>query len=233
MTAEFPRFEILPPAQLQLWPKLAPFRKLGFVLYGGTAAALRLGHRQSGDFDFFTDRDFQPDSLLRGFGLLSRAAVAQEALNTLTVFVPAAGRDEVKLSFFGGLGFGRIDQPSLTPDGVMEIASAADLLAHKLKVMLQRVEAKDYLDVDALLRSGGQTLAQGLAGARALYPNFPSQEAIKALTYFKGGDLQLLSNEVRERLVQAASGVRTIPTVEVVSARLGTGPDKGDSTRAN
>lgn len=29
---------------------------LGFALYGGTAIALRLGHRTSVDFDFFNDR---------------------------------------------------------------------------------------------------------------------------------------------------------------------------------
>ena len=164
-------------------------------------------------------RSFQSDSLLRNLPLLRQAAVAQEAPNTLTVFVPAAGPEGVKLSFFGGLGFGRLDQPTLTPDGVMEIASAVDLLAHKLKVILQRVESKDYLDIDALLRDG-QSLAGGLAGAQALYPNFPPQEAIKALTWFEGGDLQALAHSVRERLVEAASGIRSIPKAGIVSARL-------------
>lgn len=101
----------------------------------------------------------------------------------------------------------------------MEIASPADLLAHKLKVILQRVEAKDYLDIDALLR-GGQRLDRGLAGAQALYPQFPAQEALKALTYFKGGDLQLLTRDVCDRLVQAVSDTRIIPAAKIVSARL-------------
>jgi hypothetical protein len=48
--------EILPPAQQRLWPMLRPTAALGLVLYGGTAIALRLGHRVSVDFDFFTDR---------------------------------------------------------------------------------------------------------------------------------------------------------------------------------
>ena len=33
--------------------ELAPAPDLSFVLYGGTAVALRLGHRVSIDFDFF------------------------------------------------------------------------------------------------------------------------------------------------------------------------------------
>ena len=42
-----PRREILPPTQQELWTELLPTAELGFVLYGGTAIALRLGHRAS------------------------------------------------------------------------------------------------------------------------------------------------------------------------------------------
>jgi hypothetical protein len=48
-----PRIEILPAAQKEIWPQLAPAPDLSFVLYGGTAVALHLGHRVSIDFDFF------------------------------------------------------------------------------------------------------------------------------------------------------------------------------------
>lgn len=48
--------DILPMAQRRLWPQLGNAPKLGFVLYGGTAIALRLGHRDSVDFDFFSER---------------------------------------------------------------------------------------------------------------------------------------------------------------------------------
>lgn len=47
-----PRLDILPTAQRQVWPALSHASQLGFVLYGGTAIALRLGHRPSLDFDF-------------------------------------------------------------------------------------------------------------------------------------------------------------------------------------
>jgi hypothetical protein len=42
----------LPPAQARLWRELAALPD-PFVLYGGTALALHLGHRNSVDFDFF------------------------------------------------------------------------------------------------------------------------------------------------------------------------------------
>lgn len=46
--------EILPKEQRALWKELKPLQGMGFVLYGGTAIALRLGHRVSIDFDFFS-----------------------------------------------------------------------------------------------------------------------------------------------------------------------------------
>jgi hypothetical protein len=48
-----PKAAILPQAQQEIWPLLAPAAALSFVLYGGTAVALYLGHRTSVDFDFF------------------------------------------------------------------------------------------------------------------------------------------------------------------------------------
>jgi len=51
--------DILPPAQRRLWDTGLGVPR-HFVLYGGTALALRLGHRQSVDCDFFSAGDFLP-----------------------------------------------------------------------------------------------------------------------------------------------------------------------------
>jgi hypothetical protein len=42
-----PRLDILPTAQKEIWPDLSAAPRLSLVLYGGTAVALHLGHRQS------------------------------------------------------------------------------------------------------------------------------------------------------------------------------------------
>src|SRR5438874_247099 len=47
------RTDILPAPQREIWPLLAAASSLSFVLYGGTAVALHLGHRTSVDFDLF------------------------------------------------------------------------------------------------------------------------------------------------------------------------------------
>ena len=59
-----PRLGILPPSQRALWPKLVAVRER-FILYGGTALALHLGHRASVDFDFFSFQPFEVENLRR------------------------------------------------------------------------------------------------------------------------------------------------------------------------
>jgi hypothetical protein len=189
------------------------------VLYGGTAIALRLGHRISLDFDFFNDGPLRPAALTEHCPALARATVLQERIDTLTLLA-GAGDNVVKVSFFAGLGFGRVGEPEVTDDDVLLVASADDLLAHKLKVLLQRVEAKDYLDIVALLRAG-VALDRALASARAMYGTaFQPSECLKALTYFEGGDLHSLSHDVKEALISAASAVRDLPRATVVATRL-------------
>jgi len=214
-----PHLEVLPAAQREIWPLLAPSIGLGLVLYGGTAAALRLGHRNSIDFDFFTERLLDRDRLEGSFEFFGRSRLIQDRKDTLTILAPAPS-GTVKISFFGEITFGRIGIPDRAPDGAMEVASLLDLLATKLKVILQRIEAKDYRDVAAMLRSGLR-LESGLAAASALYrPAFQPSEAIKALASFEGGDLSTLDSRDRSTLIHAVSSVRHVPTIGVVSHSL-------------
>ncbi len=77
-----------------------------------------------------------------------------------------AGLTKAGFVLYGGtaivLRFGHRDG---TLDGVALLASPLDLLATKLKVLLQRAEWKVYQDVATLLASG-LALSDGLAGAR-------------------------------------------------------------------
>ena len=121
----------------------------------------------------------------------------------------------MKISFFGTLSFGRVGEPELTDDGIVQVASLDDLMATKVEVILQRIEAKDYQDIAAMI-SAGIGLAEGLASARALYgPAFQPSESLKALVYFEGGDLHRLTHEGRTLLIEAASSVRALPTVDI------------------
>lgn len=218
-----PKLARLPPEQKRLWPELRPGAELGFVLYGGTAISLHLGHRPSVDFDFFNDRALDKDAVRASFPFMELATVLQDARDTLVVSAPerhGRSRRHVKVSFFGGLPFGRVGDPLLTRDGVLEVASLDDLMAHKLKVILLRPEKKDYEDTAAMIRAG-RSVTRGLAAARVLFGKaFQPSAAVKALVFFEGGDLGALSRADRSTLISAASAVGPLPAVKLRSRSL-------------
>ena len=212
-----PKFEVLQPAQMQIWPRLIEV-PAQFVLYGGTAIALRLGHRTSVDFDFFSTEPFVPLELRASLGFLVGSEVLQVAANTLTVSI--LGKAPVKLSFFGGLKLHRVGQPEKTVDGVLKIASLLDVAACKAAVIQERAEAKDYLDLWAVMKSG-VSLAQILGAARTVYADqFSPMIALKAMSYFGDGDLSSLSQDARSFLTRVVSEVTEIPEIPATNGSL-------------
>jgi hypothetical protein len=221
MSSFKPHLEILPAAQKKIWPTLGWTAANRFVLYGGTAIALRCGHRASIDFDFFTHQPLNQSTILQELQKLGIAfQVVQDEKNSLTVVTEPGN---VRLSFFGGLGMGRVGVPTSTEDGFATVASELDLLGTKLKVIMQRAESKDYSDI-AQLMGAGVSLIQGLGAARALYGSaFAPAECLRALTFFDDGDLSRVDSETRNILrVEAAnaSKVFPIPSIEKISNQL-------------
>jgi hypothetical protein len=198
-----PKLNALPPAQLSLWPQLREVPS-NFVLYGGTGLALRLGHRASVDFDFFSPDPLDRRALER-LAFVRGAQVLQDEPDALTV--SAGPGDPVKISFFGPVGFGRVGTPEKAAE-VVRVASLLDLGATKVKALLQRVEAKDYLDMAALVRAG-VGLSDILRAARCLFGEaFNPLVARKALSWFQGGDFSALDAATRELL--AAESMRDV-----------------------
>jgi hypothetical protein len=212
-----PRTAILPAAQQELWPHLRPAAALSFVLYGGTAVALYLGHRTSIDFDFFGAEPLDKARLRAAIPLLVDAAILQDEVNTLVASIAMPG-GEVKLSFFGGIGFGRIDDPRQTVDGTLLAASPHDLMATKLKAILDRAEARDYRDIAALLRYD-VSLAVGLGAFKAMFNGEPAS-ALRALGYFKDGDLPSVNQADRAILIAARDRIREVPSVAIRARTL-------------
>ena len=219
-----PRLDALPDQQRELWPALSQVPD-SFVLYGGTAIALRLGHRASVDFDFFSSRSIDFDALFQ-LSFVAGAEVLQREPDTLTVSVqPGTSANPVKVSFFGGIDTGRVTDPEQTDDGVVWVASLLDLFATKLKVLLQRVAARDYLDIAAILRAG-VPLKGGLGAAAALYGRqLPPTEAVKALAYFDEGDAADVDGATRAFLSrEAAAWDFTVPKIAKVAETLRSHP---------
>jgi hypothetical protein len=180
-----PRLQILPASQRLLWDELNQVPE-EFTLYGGTALALRLGHRASVDFDFFGANDFDPLLFAERVLFLKNARIVQRAPNTLTAIV-ARGAD-VKVSFFGLPHLKKVLEPDIAPGNALKIASLLDLAGTKASVVQARAEAKDYLDIAALIEAGVD-LAQALSAAKLIYADsFNPQITLKALSYFDEGN---------------------------------------------
>lgn len=197
--------EILSPAQRRLWDELNGVPSQ-FTLYGGTAIALYLGHRESVDFDFFGSRSFDPQQLYATVPFLKGAGIVQQTPDTLTCLVK---RDEnVQVSFLGVPGMPVLREPLQCPDNGVRIASLIDLAGTKAAVVQQRAEVKDYLDLYALISRKAIDLSVALAAASRIYPDsFNPQLTLKALTYFGDGELPTLPESVRVELVEAVRAV--------------------------
>ncbi len=213
-----PAEKILPASQLSFWneDKRIPDH---FVLYGGTALALRLGHRQSLDFDFFSSAPIELEQLAATIPFVREAEILQSGPNTLTLRIDRGG--PVTISFFGNLSFGQLAAPDLAAPAGLKIASLADLMATKLRTVFQRSESKDYIDIAAMIRAG-ISLEKGLGGAIALFdPNFNPALPLKALTYFGDGDLGLVPAETREYLIAKVKETHEFPKVTPHARTIG------------
>jgi hypothetical protein len=215
MTRFCPHLEILPAAQRRFWPRLKEVPRW-FTLYGGTALALRLGHRASVDFDLFSSEYFEEKELIEGIAWTRQGQVTQRTENTLSLLMPE--ENDLRVSFFGGLTLGRVADPDLDENDTIAIASINDIAAMKLAVITQRAAERDYIDLAAILKSG-VSLAYALGCAKAVYRNrFDPVLGLKALSYF--GDLPELPKETAEFLQKAAADVRDVPEVQSVSPTI-------------
>jgi hypothetical protein len=200
-----PRLEILPAAQRRLWDDLSATPP-EFVLYGGTALALHLGHRHSIDFDFFGNRPLDLSKIEQEIPFLKGANIIQREKNTLSAVVDRGG--PVKVSFFGLPNLPRLSAPFVAKDNGLAVASLLDLAGTKASVVQMRAEAKDYIDIDALIIKGKIDLQFALSAAQEIYgPTFNPQITLKALSFFDDGDLHQLPEEMKSHLVRAARDV--------------------------
>lgn len=209
-----PRLDVLPEAQKRLWGELSGVPD-EFVLCGGTALALHLGHRQSVDFDFFGNRAIDVTALESSLAFLAGAQVVQRERNALSAIVDRGA--PLKVFFFGVPKLPRLATPSIARDNGLQVASLIDLAGTKASVLQVRAEARDYVDMDALIRIGGVGLPFALSAAARLYgQSFNPEITLKALSYFDDGNLRELTPDTKLRLAAAVKSVdlEHLPDVE-------------------
>ncbi len=115
-------------------------------LAGGTSLALRLGHRISIDFDFFSPVKFDPVKLADSLKTIGKFEV-----DTATGITLIGQFNDVKFSYFG------YDYPLLNPTDIyqgIQIASIDDVIAMKLVAISDRNTKKDFIDLYTICHQG-------------------------------------------------------------------------------
>lgn len=200
--AFIPNLDTLPASQRSLWPELGGTPET-FTLYGGTALAVRLGHRASVDFDFFSNASFDTDELAQKIPYIGDAERVQVAPNSLTCRVERGG--PVLVSFFGGLALGQVAAREQVRGMTLHVASLLDIAGTKAAVVQKRAEVKDYIDIDALLQHGIDLPTVLAAGTVVYGRKFNPLITLKALSYFD--DVPTLPGDMRARLARAVEVV--------------------------
>ncbi len=184
---------VLTAAQTRVLRAVGPLaRRAGFYLAGGTAVALRFGHRRSEDFDWFAPALPRPDALLSD--LQAQGLSPQETqIEAGTLISRIEG---VKISFFE-YRYPLLDSPDPWPEYDTDIASVRDLGAMKLLAIAQRGSRKDFVDVYELLQSG-VVLRDMLEDFREKFKTDPIS-ALRGLTYFDDAETEPMPEMMLER----------------------------------
>jgi hypothetical protein len=212
-----------------LWPELDAV-PADFVLYGGTALALQLGHRVSEDFDFFSSHGFDPDMLRSCLPFFKDLDVADPNVwvhrkrDNLEAFVNRG--EVVKVAFFGGLDrLRRVYDPRRAEGSRVQVASLVDLAGMKMRVIQVRGSWKDYVDIHTLV-SSGIDLPTGLAAAKAIDRTFDPLTSVRALQFYGDGTLSRVPAAMQGDLTRWAQSV-DVAKLPALNARSGLSPQGG------
>ncbi|MEW6746283.1 MAG: nucleotidyl transferase AbiEii/AbiGii toxin family protein [Planctomycetota bacterium] len=149
-----------------------------FYLAGGTGLALRFGHRQSEDFDFFSPAPFGNSVLKEKMSHLAPLTVLQDSEGTLTVEI-----ESVRASFLN-YPYPLLGPPESTPWG-FAIASNEDIGAMKLSAVASRGSKRDFFDLFVLC-SGPLPFGALFEAFRRKFASvrFDEYHLLRSLSYF-------------------------------------------------
>lgn len=171
-------WNILDTKRLAILPLFKNFSSDKFYLAGGTGLALQLGHRDSIDFDFFKEGDFDTVLLIEKISLIfasHKLTITQQEKNTVSCLID----DSIQLSFFSYNH--SLLYPFIETD-YFNIASITDIGCMKLSAISSRYVEKDYVDLYFILQDLSLSLL--LEDFIKKYPNFDKSLILKSLVYF-------------------------------------------------
>lgn len=162
--------EILTDTQISLLKEIGKneFTTQGFYLTGGTAlAGFYLYHRYSEDLDFFSEKEFdisQVDIFFKGVkGKLGIAKIDYQQSFNRNLFFLHFDQEVVKVEFTY-FPFPRIEEGR--KEYGISIDSFVDIATNKLFSIYQRTNARDYIDLYAIIKKEGYSVKELIMKAK-------------------------------------------------------------------
>ncbi len=166
---------------------------LGFYLAGGTAVALRLGHRRSEDFDFFTQRVIEPLDLAKD--LQARGAPFRTGFVAPHTLWGTVAR--IKTSFIQ-FRYPALEPPTAWTRFGIHLASIDDLVTMKLSAIVKRGSKKDFVDLYAIGTWGPKVaLDHMLELYQKRFKTADIQHVLYGLTYFVDAESERMPKMLR------------------------------------
>lgn len=153
-----------------------------FYLAGGTATALYLGHRISGDLDFFTQENFDESLLVQKLSEAGKFQLEKKSEQTAIGIL-----DGTKISFLG------YTYPILLPlKKVMDsinIADIIDIACMKVDTISSRGAKRDFVDLYFIIKElfSLEKILESFAKKYASI-NYNMMHIKKSLVYFEGAE---------------------------------------------
>lgn len=128
-----------------------------YILCGGTALAMQIGHRKSEDLDFMMWRISKTEKPEVNWNLIEKELTekigAIENFNMLGFDQVEFRVKGVKFSFFVSENYSPISNP-VDYMGNIRLADIESIMAMKMEVMLRRMKFRDYYDIYSIIKEG-------------------------------------------------------------------------------
>lgn len=149
-----------------------------FVLVGGTALSLQIGHRKSIDLDFFTVSDFDSNILIDNLSPKYNLTVRHQTAQTLIGMIDGIKVDFIRFRY-------PFIRPLITLEGI-RMLSVEDIAPMKLDAIVGRGKKKDFYDLYFLLQQ--YSLKDLLVLYTEKYKHQSDFHVIRSLAYFEDAE---------------------------------------------
>lgn len=128
-----------------------------YILAGGTALAMQIGHRKSEDLDFMMWRKSKTEKPEVDWAAIEKELIQKigevESFNMLGFDQVEFVVEGVKFSFYVSNNYCPVSEP-VPYLGNIRLADIYSIMAMKMEVMLRRMKIRDYYDIYAILKEG-------------------------------------------------------------------------------